>query len=82
VVPAPRYLIGLALTLVGAALLCALLWLARIERNVARGDVGLKCGRETHRVRRHAGHRMLAKLVDERMKRQKCVRCGWSGLAI
>jgi hypothetical protein len=56
--------------------------LDRIERRMARGDVCPKCGAETHRVPRNARDRMMAKLVDERVKRRRCLRCSWNGLAI
>jgi ribosomal protein S27AE len=81
-VPASRYLTGLALMLAGAALYGGVYWSDLIERQVAvGGDACPKCGTTTRRVRRHSWHRVLARVFDVQVTRRHCERCGWNGLA-
>jgi ribosomal protein S27AE len=81
-VPAPRYLAGLALALAGVALHGGVHWADVIKRRVAvGGEACPQCGATTRRVRRHSWHRVLAKVFDVRVTRRHCERCGWSGLA-
>lgn len=81
-VSTPRYLVGVTLTLAGAALYCGLRWAQVVRRSAAEGAEHCpSCGAETRRVRRSAWHRLVARVFDVRLKRRHCERCGWSGLA-
>jgi hypothetical protein len=81
-VSAPRYLSGLALMLVAAALYGGVRWAERVKREViVSGELCPKCGNVTRRVRRRSWQRAVAKVFDVRVTRRYCEGCGWSGLA-
>jgi hypothetical protein len=82
VISMPRYVIGLAIVLTGAAVAVGVLW-AEIERRtiLTDGSGCPKCGTPTKRVKRRARHRILSRILETHVTRRRCERCGWNGLA-
>ena len=44
------------------------------------GSVCPVCGTESQRVRRRRRHRLLSMLLEARVTRRQCLKCGWRGL--
>ena len=83
VVSRARYVSGMWILLVGAAMLGTVLY-AESARVAIEAGAGVcpRCGTETQRVRRRRRHRVLSLLLEANVTRRQCPKCGWRGLTV